>query len=52
MKEEVPLGNPFIGKPRGARPAHVAIAPPLYSKVMMVEVKRKVMEKKGGNGRR
>jgi hypothetical protein len=50
MKEEAPLGNPFIGEPRGGRPAHVAIAPPLCPKVMVVEVKRKVAEKKGGKG--
>jgi hypothetical protein len=31
-----------------SRPAHVAIAPPLCPKVMVVEVKRKVVEKKGG----
>jgi hypothetical protein len=34
------------------RAAHVAIAPPLCPKVMVVEVKRKVVEKKGGKGRR
>jgi hypothetical protein len=34
------------------RPAHVAIAPPICPKVMVVEVKRKVVEKKGGKGRR
>jgi hypothetical protein len=31
-------------------PAHVAIAPPLCPRVMVVQVKRKVVEKKGGNG--
>jgi hypothetical protein len=34
-----------------SRPAHVAIAPPLCPKVMVVEVKRKVVEKKGGKRR-
>jgi hypothetical protein len=33
------------------RPAHVANAPPLCPKVMVVEVKRMVVGKKGGNGR-
>jgi hypothetical protein len=32
--------------------AHVAKAPPLFPKVMVVEVKRKVVEEKGGKGRR
>jgi hypothetical protein len=31
---------------------HVAIAPPLCPKVIVVEVKRKVVGKKGGKGRR
>jgi hypothetical protein len=54
MKEEDPLGNPSIGEPRKVAgwPAHVAIAPPLCPKVMVVEVKRKVVEKKGGKARR
>jgi hypothetical protein len=34
------------------RPAHVAIARPLCPKVIVVEVKRKVVEKKGGKGRK
>jgi hypothetical protein len=34
------------------QPALVAIAPPLCPQVMVLEVKRKVVEKKGGNGRR
>jgi hypothetical protein len=50
------LASPFILAPRGGQPAkeggrlaaHVAIAPPLCPKVMVVEVKRKVVEKKGG----
>jgi hypothetical protein len=48
MKEEAPLGNPFIGEPRGGQSAkdggwaanHVAIAPLLYPKGVVVEVKR------------
>jgi hypothetical protein len=42
------------GRPREVVgwPAHVAIAPPLCPKVMVVEVKRKVVEKKGRNGKR
>jgi hypothetical protein len=31
------------------RPAHVVIAPPLYPKGMVVELKRKIVEGKGGN---
>jgi hypothetical protein len=31
---------------------NMAIAPPLCPKVMVVEVKMKVVEKKGGKGRR
>jgi hypothetical protein len=46
MKEDAPPGNPFKGEPRCGRPAHVAVAPPLCPKVMVVEVKRKVVEKK------
>jgi hypothetical protein len=43
-----------VGRPREVAgwPAHVAKAPPFCPKVMVVEVKRKVVEKKGGNGRR
>jgi hypothetical protein len=47
MKEKAPLGNPFIGEPRGGRPsmvaewpAHVAIAPLLCPKGVVVELKR------------
>jgi hypothetical protein len=39
MKEEAPLGNPFIEEPRGGRPAHVAIAPLLCPKGVVVELK-------------
>jgi hypothetical protein len=63
VKEEAPLGNPFIGEPRGGRrprevagwPAHVAKAPPLFPNVVVVEVKDRVVEEKrekeGGDGR-
>jgi hypothetical protein len=61
MKDEAPLGNPFIGEPRGGwparevagRPTHVAKAPPLFPKVVVVEVKEIVEEKRekeGGDG--
>jgi hypothetical protein len=47
MKEEAPIGNPFIGEPRGGRlakdggraVAHVAIAPLLCPKGVVVELK-------------
>jgi hypothetical protein len=42
------------GRPREVvgRPAHLAKAPPLFPKVVVVEVKERVMEeKKGGDGR-
>jgi hypothetical protein len=52
MKEEAPLGNPFIGEPRGGRPAkdggHVAKAPPFCPKCVVVELKREIVEGKGG----
>jgi hypothetical protein len=46
------MSQGVVGWPRkvAGRPAHVAIAPPLGPKVMVVEVKRKVVEKKGGKG--
>jgi hypothetical protein len=62
MKEEAPLRNPFIGsqgvasRPRevARRLAHVAKAPPLLPKVVVVEVKERVVEEKrekeGGDG--
>jgi hypothetical protein len=48
MKEEVPLGNPFIGESRGGWPAkyvggaatHVATTLLLYPKGVVVELKR------------
>jgi hypothetical protein len=43
MKEEAPLGNPFIGEPRGGRPAHVAKAPPFCPKGVVVELKREIV---------
>jgi hypothetical protein len=57
MKEEAPLGNPFIGEPRGAGrprmvaewPGHVAKAPPFCPKRVVVELKREIVERKGGN---
>jgi hypothetical protein len=56
MKETVPLGNPFIREPRGGRPtkdggraaAHVASAPKFCPKGVVVELKRKIVEGKGG----
>jgi hypothetical protein len=55
MKEEAPLGNLFIGEPRGGwprmvagRPAHVDVAPPLCPKGVVVELKREIVEEKGG----
>jgi hypothetical protein len=56
MKDLAPLGNPFIGEPRGGHPAkdggcaasHVAIAPPLCPKCVVVELKREIVEGKGG----
>jgi hypothetical protein len=55
MKEEAPLGNPFIGQPRGGRPANVvagwparvANALPFCPKGVVVELKRKIVERKG-----
>jgi hypothetical protein len=38
MKGKAPLGNPFIEEPRGG-PAHVAIAPLLCPKGVVVELK-------------
>jgi hypothetical protein len=53
MKEEAPLGKPFYrgakGRPVG-RPTHVAKVPPLYTKVVVVELKRMLVEKKVGKG--
>jgi hypothetical protein len=48
MKEKAPLGNPFIGEPRGGQPAKdggqaaslVAIAPLLCAKGVVVELER------------
>jgi hypothetical protein len=41
MEEKAPLGNPFIGEQRGGRrPAHVAIAPLLCPRGVVVELKR------------
>jgi hypothetical protein len=56
MKEEAPLGNPFIGELRVAdrprmvagQPAHVASAPKLCPKGVVVELKGKILEGKGG----
>jgi hypothetical protein len=49
MKEETPLGNPFIGEPRGGRPAkdggrglaHVAKAPPFCPKGVVIELRER-----------
>jgi hypothetical protein len=49
MKEEAPLGNPFIGELGAGRAAiHVAKAPPFYSKGTMAELRREIVEGKGG----
>jgi hypothetical protein len=49
MKEEAPLGNPFIGEARVAGwLAHVATAPLLCPKGVVVELKREIVEGKGG----
>jgi hypothetical protein len=53
MKEEAPLGNPFIGEPRGGRPVdgrptHVAKRPLFYPKGVVVELKREIVKGKGG----
>jgi hypothetical protein len=56
MMEGAPLGNPFIAEqgvadwPRmvAGRPAHVAKAPPFYPKDVVVELKREIVEGKGG----
>jgi hypothetical protein len=56
MKEEASLGNPFIGELRGGRSAkdgdreaaHVVVAPSLCPKGVAVELKREIVEGKGG----
>jgi hypothetical protein len=56
MKEEAPLGNPFIGEPRVAGrprtmagwPAQVASAPKLCPKGVVVGLKMEIVEGKGG----
>jgi hypothetical protein len=47
MKEEAPLGNPFIGEPRGGWLAHVAIDPLLCPNGVVVELKGYIVEGKG-----
>jgi hypothetical protein len=55
MKKEAPLGNPFIGQPRGGRQAnvvagwlaHVANALPFSPKGLVVKLKMKIVEGKG-----
>jgi hypothetical protein len=56
MKEEAPLGNPFIGEPRGGRTASpCGQSPSIISQSGVVEVKERVVEEKrekeGGDGR-
>jgi hypothetical protein len=46
MKEEDPLGKPFIGGPRGGRPAQVAKAPPFCPKGVVVELNMEIVEGK------
>jgi hypothetical protein len=56
MKEEAPLGNAFIGEPRGGRPAKdggraaspCGHCPSTLSQDVVVELKRKIVEGKGG----
>jgi hypothetical protein len=57
MEEEVPLGNPFIGEPRGGRPAPkgggrtaspCSQSPSIISQVVVVEVKERLVEEKKG----
>jgi hypothetical protein len=45
MKEEAPIGKPFYRSAKGW-PAHVANVPPLCTKVVVVEPKRMLVEKK------
>jgi hypothetical protein len=55
MKKEAPLGNPFIGQPRGGRQAnvvagwlaHVANALPFCPKGLVVKLNMKIVEGKG-----
>jgi hypothetical protein len=57
MKEEAPLGNPFIGELRGGRPAKYGgwaaspcgHCPSNCPKGVVVELKRKIVERKGRN---
>jgi hypothetical protein len=56
MKEEAALGNPFIGEARGGRPAKdgdwatspCGQSPPFCPKGVVVELKREIVEGKGG----
>jgi hypothetical protein len=49
MKEKVPLDNPFIGEPRGGRAASsCGQSPSILSKNVMIELKREIVEGKGG----
>jgi hypothetical protein len=56
MKEEAPLDNPFIGEPRGGRSAkdggrrlaHVASAPKFCPRGVVVDLRREIVEGKGG----
>jgi hypothetical protein len=45
MKDEAPLGNPFIGELRSGWPA---LPPKLCPKGVVVELKREIVEGKGG----
>jgi hypothetical protein len=55
VKEETPLGNPFIGEPRGGRPAKdggraaspCGHCPSTLSQGAVVELKREIVEGKG-----
>jgi hypothetical protein len=51
MKEEAPLDNPFIGEPRGGWPAKgspCGQSPSILSQRFVVELKREIVEGKGG----
>jgi hypothetical protein len=56
MKEEAPLGNLFIGEPSGGWPAEdggrsarpCGQNPSILSKGVVVELKREIVEEKGG----
>jgi hypothetical protein len=52
MKDNAPLGNPFIGEPRCGRQAkvggHVAKSSPICPQGVVVEIKGKIVDGKEG----